>query len=274
MRNVNIFFFSGTGNTWWVSMEIARLLADQGIRADAHSIERLSAATAAQLIAGCDVVGFGYPTYGSDLPEPMQTFMDQLQNTKPKKCFVFCTQWIWSGDGARVGAELLASKGFEVCWGEHFLLPNNVCVTAVPLPFTNEREQIDRVLERASRRLTIFSEKIISGQVYRRGFHPLSQLLGSLQRLPFRSIKERMRNEIGVDAHRCTQCGYCVAICPVENLALCPSSFFARGHCIFCMRCYNFCPRSAITYRCRPHNLRRGVPYRGPVEAFDPLQLR
>ena len=274
MQTTSIFYFSGTGNTWWVSREMARLLSEREICTRTHSIEQLTTGAATQLMAECDTVGFGYPIYGSDLPGPMEEFIARMEAVEGKRCFVFCTQWLWSGDGARAGAALLTSKGFDVRWGEHFLMPNNVCVAVMPLPFTNERKRIDAVLAKASHRIERFVEKIGTDRSFRRGFHPLSNLLGSLQRVPFQRLKGRMQDDIGVDGQRCTRCGYCVSLCPVDNLVEARQSIMTRGQCIFCMRCYNFCPESAITYRRRPHNLRRGVPYRGPVEGFDPRILR
>jgi len=37
-----IFFFSGTGNTWWVGSELANALSEQGFHAEALSIEQVS----------------------------------------------------------------------------------------------------------------------------------------------------------------------------------------------------------------------------------------
>ncbi len=37
--------------------------------------------------------------------------------------------------------------------------------------------------------------------------------------------------------------------------------------------CYCFCPQVAITFMKKPHNLKRGLPYRGPVEQFQPRVL-
>ncbi|RJX26862.1 MAG: hypothetical protein C4554_05270 [Dethiobacter sp.] len=88
------------------------------------------------------------------------------------------------------------------------------------------------------------------------------------------TVGVQLRNDIGVDTGVCTYCGYCVKLCPVGNLALDGNRFETRGTCIICLRCYSFCPVSAVTYMKKRHDLKRGVPYRGPVEGFDPEVMR
>lgn len=275
MKRTVIFYFSGTGNTWWVSETLARHLRDGGAPAQACSIEQLQPGEAERRIRQSDVVGFGFPVYGSDLPQPMKDFIGSLP-VFPEEipCFVFCTQWIWSGDGARTGADLLGPHGFRVLWGDHFLMPNNVSVGLVRLPYTNDPGKLEAVRERNSRKIGGLARRILSGTPRRRGFSPVSLLLGSLQRAPFRRAFHRLRDDIHPDPARCTGCGYCIRVCPSGNLLLEGGRVSTRGTCVLCMRCYNFCPESAIQYRGRPHDTRRrGVPYRGPLPGFDPAVL-
>jgi hypothetical protein len=39
------------------------------------------------------------------------------------------------------------------------------------------------------------------------------------------------------------------------------------------MRCYDFCPEAAITFLGKPHDLKRGIPYRGPEPGFKPESM-
>lgn len=65
MKRVAIVYFSGTGNTWWVSKTLARQLGTAGVDASVHSIEQLSPFEADALVHEADAVTFGYmaPTY-------------------------------------------------------------------------------------------------------------------------------------------------------------------------------------------------------------------
>ena len=135
-KNAVLFYFSGTGNTRYVANAIATALP----AATVYSIEDLDPSAADDLIARSDLVGFGYPIYGSDLPKPMKDFLSALSPIPGKPVFVFCTQWIFSGDGARAAKHYLKHTGYDIRWAEHFLMPNNVCVSIMRYFFiyTNE----------------------------------------------------------------------------------------------------------------------------------------
>ncbi len=269
-----IFYFSGTGNTWWVSEELARQLEYRSIITRAYSIEKITPEKAAVLIEESDLVGFGYSIHGSDLPRPMIGFIESLPDADGKYAFVFCTQWLWSGDGAAVGASFLKKRGFNLQWGEHFLMPNNVTVSIIRLPYTNNPVSLSKVRNRAGRRIKHFAVKIAEGKPFYRGFSPISSLLGSMQRVPFRRVFDKLQNDIAIDRETCIDCGDCVHLCPTGNLYYHDAEICTRGNCILCLRCYNFCPVAAITYMGRRHlKQQRGEPYRGPVENFDPFIL-
>ena len=78
MKKASIFYFSGTGNTWWVSEIFARVFNEKGISASAYSIEKISGSRAGRIIDESDLVGFGFPTHGSDLPFIMKEFFQKL----------------------------------------------------------------------------------------------------------------------------------------------------------------------------------------------------
>ncbi len=268
VSKVAVFYFSGTGNTWWVANRLAASLRDMGADAACFSVEQVDTGSADRLIAGCDVVGFGYPVYASDLPEIMKTFMSGLTPVC-KDVFIFCSQWLWSGDGARVGTEFLDSE-FRVKWAEHFAMPNNVSVSVFRLPYTNDKRRIERVLKKTEAKIQRFARRIMSGKPFLRGFNSVSVFSGYLQRHPFRSMYHRLRNDISIDRGKCISCGYCLKLCPAGNLCSAGDTINTRGTCILCLRCYSFCPAMAVKYMNRLHIPGRGEPYRGPVAGFKP----
>lgn len=275
MKKAVIFYFSGTGNTWWAAETLAGELRHKAVEVQSLSIEQVSLKDADRLIADCDAIGFAYPVYGSDLPQLMKNFISGLAPAEDRAAFVFCTQWMWSGDGARVGAELLQNNGFEIKWAEHFCMPNNISVTVTSfLPYTNDQKKLARRLAKTAVKIKRFAGRLSSGKPFLRGFSRIALLSGNIQRVPFRKMFERLRDDVGIDPERCTYCGACVRLCPSGNLVLEGRDFKTKGTCILCVRCYNFCPHMAITYMRKPHKLKRGKPYQGPVEEFHPHLLQ
>ncbi len=272
-RKAAVFYFSGTGNTWWVAEELCRQLNEKGFNSRAYSIENISAVNIASLIEESSLVGFGYPIYGSDLPQLMKEFIDDLPQFPGKDALVFCTQWLWSGDGAYLGASMLKEKGFAVKWGEHFLMPNNVSVSVIRLPYTNNPDKLFQARQRTARKINRIVTHIIAGKPYRHGFNCLAYLLGCMQRVPYRRYYHRFQNDIGINKEICIDCGECVRLCPVGNLYYSGVEVKTKGNCMLCLRCYNFCPVAAVTHMKRPHRPERGKPYRGPIENFNPAVL-
>lgn len=59
-----IFYFSGTGNTWWVGQQLEAALNSRGFQSQAISIEQISPEDAAAHIDQAEMIGLGYPIYG------------------------------------------------------------------------------------------------------------------------------------------------------------------------------------------------------------------
>ena len=275
MKKAVIFYFSGTGNTWWVSNRIMQHLRTGNFDAYCYSIERISTDEANTHISSAAIVGFGYPVYGSDLPLPMKDFIENLACFSGTPAFVFCTQYMFSGDGAAVSAGFLRKKGFVMFACEHFLMPNNVCVQALRIfSFTNDPQKIEKIKQKTDKKILRFTSGLCESKGPLRGSNIFSLLLGLLQRAPFRKYFAKWRNDISIDNSICTGCMRCVNICPSANLFSSDGNIMTSGTCVLCLRCYNFCPVLAVKYIGKLHDPKRGVPYKGPGEGFCPEDIK
>ncbi len=271
MYTAVIFYFSGTGNTWWVADRIKRQLDAKNINASAVSIDTLTSKKADWWLKTADLVLLGWPVYGSDLPEPMKRFINVLpESDKGKHVHVFCTQMGFSGDGAWVAHNLLKRKGLIIDTAEHFTMPSNMSMSHGFLGTPNEKT-MNRIMADAEVQVDSYVERLLAGQARIKGRYSFP--LGIIQRAPYHSIENRLRHRMGIDEGRCTHCGLCAALCPMNNITLKGVPEFA-GHCTLCLRCYSFCPESAITYNGRVRNVEKyGKPYIVPDKHFKPSML-
>lgn len=96
-----IIYFSGTGN----SKYIAEKFADK-MKIEAHSIEETI--DFKSIFDKTDTIAVCYPIYGSCVTLIMREFVKKyMQFFESKKLIIFCTQMLFSGDGAKAFARLI-----------------------------------------------------------------------------------------------------------------------------------------------------------------------
>ena len=240
--------------------------------ATAVSIEGLSGADAAALAEGRSHVFFGYPIYGSDVPEPMKDFLRGLPPLGLRVFGGFCTQEMFSGDGVRVmGHFLRASQGgARIAYARHIWMPNNISIEKYGFKVERDPVKLTRIFDRAEAVLRKFAADILAGQEVRQGMNLGSRLLGLIQRGPFRLMYPWLMGCMSIDRTRCTGCDICRRICPMGNIQGEPGNpdYQAGKHCCLCLRCYNYCPSGAVRYR---GTRAKGKPYQGPEGTLKEL---
>ena len=260
MYKAVIFYFSGTGNTWWVADSIKKQLDLNNINADTVSIEDIDAKKANWWIKTADLILFGWPVYGSDLPEPMKKFIDNLRVIeKGKHIHTFCTQMGFSGDGAWLYHKNFEKKGLIIDSAQHFIMPSNISIYRGIFGALRNEERIAEIMEKCGKQIDRYISGLLMGKTRIRGRY--SYPLGILMRAPYRLVYKKYQNLNGADKTKCNLCGICANLCPVGNISMEKYPKFA-GKCALCLRCYAFCPESAITYKGKSYNTKTmGKPY-------------
>ena len=247
-----MLYFSGTGNSEYIARRFAGLMG-----AACHSIEEHT--DFELLLSKARTVAICYPVYGSLVPRIMRSFAKRYQKLLlKKKLIIFCTQMIFSGDGARAFARLLPGCDKNVIYAEHFCMPVNIC--NFPLIPVTERERI-RKKKAADKKLLAVCRNLKKGVRKKRGWNPCSTLAGKLQNTTFPAIEAKKRGSFRADAD-CTQCGLCVKKCPVHNLEIRDGRVVQKNKCMLCYRCVNLCPQKAATVLLA---IKPGRQYKGPL---------
>lgn len=245
MYKAVIFYFSGTGNTWWVADKIKKQLDANNINADTVSIEKTDSKKADWWIKTADLIFFGWPVYDCDLPEPMKNFIDNLKPVeKGKHIHTFCTQMGFSGDGAWNYHKHFQKKGLIIDSTQHYVMPSNLSHLGGIFGTPENEARIKEIIADCEKQVEKNMHELLIGKAKIKGKY--SFLLGALFRLPYRFLYKRYQKQVGVDKNRCNSCGLCAALCPSDNIIMSEYPEF-EGKCSLCMRCYAICPETAIT---------------------------
>lgn len=248
-----MLYFSGTGNSRYIAESFGRRMA-----AECRSIEEKADFSA--LLAAHRAVGFCYPTYRSGVPRPVREFAGRFQaSLRGKKLILFCTQMLFSGDGARAFTELLPEGWCEVVYAEHFRMPGNLC-NVLPAWAFSERAAASRV-RCAEKKLERACRELAEGKKRLRGFWGLGCSLGAQRRRRLLARERRAAGNVTVQ-ESCTGCGVCLKNCPADNFTVTEGRALPGKRCMLCYRCVNLCPEKAIrvVYRQSVVKQYRGLP--------------
>ena len=235
---ITMLYFSGTGN----SRYIAEIFASK-MGADCHSIE--DGANFIEIIKKAETIAFFYPIYGSRIPRPMRDFAAKHKSLlKGKKLIIFCTQAMFSGDGARAFVDLLPKNHAKIIYADHFIMPNNI--PNIPFMSLPSKRQMVKYKARAKRKMARVCGHIKRGVIVRRGFNLISQALGLIQGAFWPKIEKWGADKIRVGKN-CINCGLCVKICPVDNFVQKKGKITPKDNCALCFRCIHKCPQKAIS---------------------------
>jgi NAD-dependent dihydropyrimidine dehydrogenase PreA subunit len=234
-----VLYFSGTGNTEYAAMCFAKAMV-----CDCVSIE--DEIDFKVLLDKHETLAIFYPIYGSAVPMIMRRFVNKYQSEfKGKQLIIFCTQVMFSGDGARAFTDLLKETPHQVIYARHLNMPNNISNLWL-LPVKNH-PAIDNQLLKVRKQIQRDVQAIHNGNIRKVGFAFISKWLGFLtQRYFFQLIEKKAQKDVRIQK-TCIHCGLCVKICPMNNLIQDSIGIQQKGQCTLCYRCVNQCPKGAIT---------------------------
>lgn len=240
-----IYFFSGTGNTYFISKEFAKLFQEKNIFVELKPIEEITSVSSQ---AEYDFIGIGYPVYAWKPPPFIKTFLEKLPSVQNKPCFVFCTAGSTIGSGIDVSYKILNSKHYDIKGTFCYIMPENLNFL-FGLDVESETKQQNKIKYAQEKLKKDFNDLLENkAQIKKPNF----------LRTTFTSIWNFCaynfvfnKQKWAIDYTKCNQCGLCEKICPTKNIVLKKQKHEIKfgNNCWFCTRCYNFCPQKAINYK-------------------------
>ena len=277
-----ILYFSGTGNTEYVSSYIEDSLKKSNL-----SIEVIRVCIEVfppEKVWDFDLICFGFPIFDLDSPEVVKKYLERIpskpEELLPSGLFMFVTMGYSAGNAIRRNFKRLERKGFVFLGSVAVKMPGSDGLIMLNEDSKYVKEALERNYDEIPEvdnfidRIKEIIIKIKSKRDIAQFKSKLPISVGSLLIAPFFKLvyiiligylKKRFR----VDEN-CIRCELCVKICPNHNISLIEDEIIFDKKCSLCLRCIHQCPQHAIQIGKYTVNKFR---WHGPKGNFKPLKM-
>lgn len=234
----DIYWFSGTGNSLAIAIEIKNNLTKLGYKANLFPLDRTNPLD----VDKHSFIGFVVPVAGQSTYPFIWEFVENLPETNSTPLFFIDTMGSYSGGILGPVKSIVKRKGYTPVAAKEILMPNNF-QKRKSYP---EREK--KIIEKGKASASEFCKRLINGKGHWFDIPGYSRFL---------SIFYRYRSFVGfwkkvfpffIDQDKCNGCGICIKLCPEKSLIMNEKKNIPLRNekCSLCNRCFAFCPSNAI----------------------------
>ena len=239
MKNVRLVYFSGTGSTEYIALNMEEKLKQHGLKVLVDPLDA-SKNHKTELFTE-DLLIIIFPVYAFDAPGPLYhwaKFISKVQNTPAAVISVSGGGEVWPNTASRYRLiKAVEKKGYHVFYEEMYIMPSNVFIPTVK-PLAVELVKV------VPRKIKHTIDCILSGS-YKRIPCSFSALIVSFlcrpEKIGAKFFGRLLKLKVSCDA-----CGLCVQNCPVGNISMKNGKPSFAWRCIMCLRCVYSCPQRAI----------------------------
>ena len=231
--SLQIYYFSGTGN----SLAVARELRNN-IKEEVSVIPIVEFRNNERIEVNADAIGFVFPVYFANMPEIIKSFIEKLTFKTDPYIFAIATCNGVPGVSLFNVNKYLIKKGKKLSSGFSIDMPGNALVT----PKEIEVERLREYKVKASQIANCISNREIV-KVEEKHY-----LLDAFKSFIYKSFgKEFYITPKNVSTTSdCVGCGICTKVCPVNNIKIVNGRPKWEKECTSCLACFHWCPRNAV----------------------------
>ena len=271
---INIAYFTSTGNTLWLALKAKEIMEKEGHQVNLYEIIKDQSELD---LNNCDMIGFLYPVWGSNPPDPMVEYLEKMPEGNGKKLFFVGNCCSFTGDTGLRWKNILEKKGYDVFYLDHIIMPTNINIPWLPENVIKKvpvGEELKKILSEAEIKLREVCSSILKEEKKVEGGGPISRLGGFMQR-KFYWTADWYKSRFLVNKKRCVKCGLCYRVCPTGNIKRSKDGEISFGkECILCVKCFNLCPVDAVLICERSRDDEGYRRYKGPDRDIRPVEYR
>ncbi|MDD3739077.1 MAG: EFR1 family ferrodoxin [Lentimicrobiaceae bacterium] len=224
-----IFYFSSTGNSLYIAEQIKAELGGEirfipKFKDDVNNYDKI--------IIVSPIHSFGLPTL-------VYNFIDGLKTSKP--LYIVLNHGGMEAFAPYYAYQVCKEKGLNIRSVQAVMMPEIYTLT-----FSQPKFLINMVLRKAPKRIKPVIEviredkEIVIPKPEKDKWTP--------KHLENRKIFHKLVKDFKI-TEKCTDCGKCIRICPVNNIKYENGEIIFGDKCVACLSCYHRCPEKAIQYK-------------------------
>lgn len=283
---IEIYYFSGTGNSLFVAKQLAKQLKSELISVSSTENKE-------QIKSKADVIGIVFPVFyatnDKGVPLIINRFINKLVEIESKYIFAVSTSGYLAGETMENLSKLIGSRNAKLSAGFVVNMSNKYLVKDIKRKLKKVLFNKDGSYEKKAQKI-YFDEKktneinnklsqIVetvklqkSAKLETRGilvkiiFTPLLYLLikpiftsryknlaKTTSNMPFHQLIQISDKSFKVNEN-CNACRICAKVCPVDNIKIVDNKPEWQHNCETCYACYQWCSRDAIYGKIVEHN--------------------
>jgi ferredoxin len=239
-----IYYFSGTGNSFKVAKDISNKL-------NAKLLPIIPSKEKETVKSNAEVIGVVFPIYEFKAPDLINNFIKKLSTPSSTYFFAVCTYGVMPLKTMKRLEKIFISQGKKLSGGFNVKMPHNgLGYSRIPIKkqkkmFKNWKIKCEYIIDYVkSRRQGTIEKSNVIDRIILIGLliKLLPKVLPMLKQALFKGW-----DSLGFYAdENCNTCKICEKVCPMDNIEMIEQKPKWGEKCLSCFACLQWCPKQSI----------------------------